>query len=309
VHGNDSGESNLTDHLQTTLSYAAIFGIRDDLKLVGQQYSWLSSLFYFGWLVWAIPSNLIMQRSPPAYYLAINIFMWGALLMCQAASKNFSTIAALRVLSGAFEAIADPAFMLITSMYYTRAEQPSRISCWYAFNGVGVAAGGLIGRSGRSTLRASLRLNRVRNWPHQRGNCIVAARSSLLCLSSSAYHTLDSYEFLIVGAFCSAWAILLFFFLPNSPATFRGFTHEERLLMIARMRKNQTGVEHRQIKWDQVKETFTDYKTVSPSRLLWPMMTPHQYMFLLLGFFANIPNGGISNVGSLLILAPNLLVS
>jgi hypothetical protein len=30
---------------KTTLSYAAIFGIKDDLKLVGTQYSWLSSIF------------------------------------------------------------------------------------------------------------------------------------------------------------------------------------------------------------------------------------------------------------------------
>lgn len=65
-----------------------------------------------------------MQRSPPAYYLAFNIFMWGqyglhqgagmcdlllmrddatvgVLLCCQAAAKNFATLAALRVLSGA----------------------------------------------------------------------------------------------------------------------------------------------------------------------------------------------------------------
>ena len=102
-------------------------------------------MFYFGWLVWAIPSNLLMQRCPPAYYLAFNIFMWGALLMCQAAATNFVSLTALRVLSGAFEAIADPAFMLFTSMFYTREEQPSRISAWYAWNGIGVAGGGLIG--------------------------------------------------------------------------------------------------------------------------------------------------------------------
>lgn len=29
---------------KTTLSYAAIFGIRDDLNLKGQEYSWLSSI-------------------------------------------------------------------------------------------------------------------------------------------------------------------------------------------------------------------------------------------------------------------------
>lgn len=43
---------------KTTLSYAAIFGIRDDLKLVGTQYSWLSSIFYFGFLAWACMSSL-----------------------------------------------------------------------------------------------------------------------------------------------------------------------------------------------------------------------------------------------------------
>lgn len=38
---------------KTTLSYAAIFGLRDDLNLVGTQYNWLSSIFYFGFLACA----------------------------------------------------------------------------------------------------------------------------------------------------------------------------------------------------------------------------------------------------------------
>lgn len=61
---------------KTTLSYAAIFGMKQDLNLQGTQYSWLSSVFYFGWMVWAIPTNLIMQRSPPSTYLGINIAFW-----------------------------------------------------------------------------------------------------------------------------------------------------------------------------------------------------------------------------------------
>ncbi|KAK5989083.1 putative transporter [Cladobotryum mycophilum] len=238
---------------KTTLSYAAIFGIKDDLKLVGDQYSWLSSSFYFGWIIWAIPSNLIMQRCPPAWYLAFNIFMWGALLMCQAAVRNLASLLALRVLSGAFEAIADPAFMLITSMYYTRAEQPSRISAWYAWNGIGVAGGGLIGY-GIGHINGALA-----SW---------------------------RYEFLIVGAFCALWAIMLFLLLPNSPRTIFGFSHDEKLIMIARMRRNQTGVEQQQINWKQIKEAYLDYKT---------------WLFTLLGFVANIPNGGISNFSTLVI--------
>ena len=48
---------------KTTLSYAAIFGIRNDLHLVGTQYNWLSSIFYFGFLAWAC--KLQFSHSPP----------------------------------------------------------------------------------------------------------------------------------------------------------------------------------------------------------------------------------------------------
>ena len=173
--------------------------------------------------------------------------------MCQAAAKNFGALAALRVLSGAFEAIADPAFMLFISMFYTRAEQPSRISAYYLWNGIGVAGGGLIGY-GIGNIEAALA-----SW---------------------------RYEFIIVGAFCSAWGIIMWFALPNSPKTFYGFSREEKLLMIARLRSNQTGIEQNRINWGQIREAFLDYKT---------------YMFLFFGFIANIPNGGISNFSTLVI--------
>ena len=130
---------------KTTLSYAAIFGIREDLGIHGQQYSWLSSIFYFGFLFWALPTNFLMQRFPICKYLGFNIFMWGALLMCQAAATNFTTLAVLRALSGAAEACSDPAFMIITSMWYTRRQQPVRMGLWYTANGFGIALGGLLG--------------------------------------------------------------------------------------------------------------------------------------------------------------------
>jgi hypothetical protein len=98
---------------KTTLSYAAIFGIREDLNLVGSEYSWLSSIFYFGFLAWALPTNFLLQRLPVGRYLGFNIFLWGGFLMLQAAAPNFAALAALRALAGAAEACADPAFMLV----------------------------------------------------------------------------------------------------------------------------------------------------------------------------------------------------
>ncbi|KAK1039629.1 hypothetical protein LTS16_011108 [Friedmanniomyces endolithicus] len=130
---------------KTTLSNAAIFGIRADLKLVGQDYSWLSSIFYFGFLAWALPTNLLMQRLPIGKYLGFNIFLWGVFLMIQSAAKNFAGLAALRAFAGAAEACSDPSFMLITSMWYTRRQQPIRMGIWYTANGFGIALGGLLG--------------------------------------------------------------------------------------------------------------------------------------------------------------------
>ncbi|KAL2031336.1 hypothetical protein VTO58DRAFT_106687 [Aureobasidium pullulans] len=238
---------------KTTLSYAAIFGIREDLKIHGQQYSWLSSIFYFGFLAWALPTNFLMQRFPIGKYLGANIFMWGALLMCQAAATNFTTLAVLRALSGAAEACSDPAFMIITSMWYSRRQQPIRMGLWYTANGFGIALGGLLGY-GIGHIKAGLP-----SW---------------------------KFEFLIIGALCSIWGIVMMIFLPDSPVTAKGLDEREKRIAVERLRDNQTGIENKHLKWYQVREAFTDYKT---------------YLFFVLGFFGNVPNGGISNFGTIII--------
>lgn len=120
--------------------------------------------------------------------------------------------------------------MLFTSMYYTRAEQPSRISAWYLFNGIGVAGGGLIGY-GIGHIEGALASWRL--------------------------------EFLIVGAVCALWGVVIALTLANSPLTSRWFNKEEKLMMLARMRRNQTGIESKRIRWGQVREAVLDYKTVS----------------------------------------------
>ncbi|KAK7747506.1 hypothetical protein SLS53_001761 [Cytospora paraplurivora] len=238
---------------KTTLSYAAIFGIRDDLHLVGMEYSWLSSMFYFGFLVWALPTNFLMQRLPVAKYLGFNIFIWGVLLIAQAGATNFATLAVLRALSGAAEACADPSFMLITSMWYTRREQPIRIGLWYTANGFGIALGGLFGY-GIGQIRGLLP-----SW---------------------------KYEFIIIGALCSIWGIILLIFLPDSPVSARMLSERERRIAIQRLRENQTGVENKHLKRYQIVEAFKDPKT---------------YLFFLFGIVHSTPNGGISNFGTLII--------
>ncbi|KAF2443408.1 MFS allantoate transporter [Karstenula rhodostoma CBS 690.94] len=238
---------------KTTLSYAAIFGIREDLDLHGDRYNWLSSIFYFGFLVWAFPTNFLMQRLPVGKYLGANIFLWGVFLMLQAAAKNFTQLAALRAISGAAEACSDPSFMLITSMWYTRKQQPVRIGLWYTANGFGIALGGLLGYA-IGHIKGALP-----SW---------------------------KYEFLIIGALCSAWGIVMFLCLPDSPVNAPLLTPRQRRIAVERLRANQTGIENKHLKGYQVVEALKDPKT---------------WFFFILGAIHNTPNGGISNFGTIII--------
>jgi ACS family allantoate permease-like MFS transporter len=67
---------------KTTLSYASIMGLKTDLKLKNDNYQWLSSMFYFGYLGWEYPTNRLLQRLPLGKYSAACIIAWGAVLNC-----------------------------------------------------------------------------------------------------------------------------------------------------------------------------------------------------------------------------------
>ena len=61
---------------KTTLSYASIMGLKTDTKLTGDNYQWLSSMFYFGYLGWEYPTSRLLQRLPLAKYSALCIILW-----------------------------------------------------------------------------------------------------------------------------------------------------------------------------------------------------------------------------------------
>ena len=91
------------------------------------------------------PYKLYDAACPNWKYLGINNALWGVFLMLRAAARNFTELAVLRAFSVAAEACSDPSFMLITSMWSTRRQQPVCIGIWYTANSLGIDGGGLQG--------------------------------------------------------------------------------------------------------------------------------------------------------------------
>ena len=49
---------------------AKLNGLTKDLKLKGTQYNTLVSILFVGYLLGQVPSNMILNRVKPAYYMA-----------------------------------------------------------------------------------------------------------------------------------------------------------------------------------------------------------------------------------------------
>ncbi len=113
------------------ISNAAILGMKHDLKLIGNEYSWAGSIFYFGFLLFEWPTAVLIQRLPVAKLLAGIIFSWAVLLFCTAATQNFAGLATVRFIMGGAEAGAFPICSILTVMWYTTTEQPIRVAFWY----------------------------------------------------------------------------------------------------------------------------------------------------------------------------------
>ncbi|KAJ3957521.1 hypothetical protein N0V92_005917 [Colletotrichum tropicale] len=134
------------------------------------------------------------------------------------------------------------------SMWYTRREQPIKIGLWYTANGIGIALGGLLGY-GIGNIKGTLA-----SW---------------------------KYEFIIVGALCCAWGIVIAVFLPDNPITSKTLSKREKKIVIERLKENQTGVENKTLKLYQVREAFTDFKL---------------YFFFMIALLQAIVNGVITAV-------------
>lgn len=235
-------------------SYASVLGLRTDLGMIHDMYSWTGTAFYLGYLAFEFPASYLLQRFPVAKTVACFILVWG-IILCLHSVPQYAGFIALRTILGMLESAVTPAFTIITSQWYTQEEQFLRVSIWFAFNGLGNILGGSI--------------------------------SYGLAVHAESY-TIEAWKlvFIITGCLTIFLSFVIFIHLPDSPSLAWFLSEEEKYLVVERIRKNQQGFGNKHFKKHQFIEAMKDYKT-------W-----------LLFFFAianNIPNGGITNFGSILL--------
>ncbi|KAH6712288.1 MFS transporter [Leptodontidium sp. MPI-SDFR-AT-0119] len=193
-----------------TLNYSNAYGLQPDTHMTGDDYSWVSSALYFGWLIGAYPSNLALQRFPIGKMIGTMLFVWGSICMLQAAVFNFSGFFAIRFSLGFVEACISPAWILLTSMLWTREEQPLRTSFWLSVNGMSSIIGALLSYGLRHVDGLA-----IPNW---------------------------KLIYVVVGTTTIAWGFVIILYLPDGPHNAKCLTEYERIVAVWRVSKNQTGI-------------------------------------------------------------------
>ncbi|KXH59390.1 major facilitator superfamily transporter [Colletotrichum salicis] len=208
------------------ISFAAIFGLRQDAKLKGQEYSWLGSVFYFGYLAMELPALYLITKLPIGKFIGACLVLWGACICLMSACHNFASLAAIRVLLGIFEAALLPCMLVLNATWYRREEQPLRTALWHnTFAGV---FGGILSYA-IGNIKGSLS-----TW---------------------------KYIFIIYGAVTVLVGFVVLFALPDSPQKAWFFDEREKKQVVARLAENQTGVDVKK-KFDgrQILEAVKDPK-------------------------------------------------
>ncbi|SCV03590.1 LAMI_0H09384g1_1 [Lachancea mirantina] len=216
------------------LNYAAAMGIKKHLK--GNEFSNLGTIFSAAYIFAEPLVTYCIQRFPISKVMGVFIISWGVVLACHSACKTYASLMIVRTLLGFFEASSAVGCIAISGMYYTKAEQSARIGYWATQAGTGYIVGGLISFG----------------FLHYHGK------------------TFTSWQimFLIVGLVTVIFGITTVLYLPDNVTNAWFLTESEKLEVIRHIRSNQTGLENKKLKKEQLKELFLHDKLTYPMLLL-----------------------------------------
>ncbi|KAF7555164.1 hypothetical protein G7Z17_g2366 [Cylindrodendrum hubeiense] len=130
---------------KTNIGNAKIEGLTVDLKLKGIQYNIVVAIFFIPFVLFEVPSNMILHRfKRPSWYMGGIVCAWGIVMTMTGIVQNYAGLLIIRFLLGIFEAGFLPGAILIISNWYLPNETQVRIAILYTSAATGGAFSGLL---------------------------------------------------------------------------------------------------------------------------------------------------------------------
>jgi MFS family permease len=114
---------------RTNLGLALVAGMQEQLGLaIGDRYTIIVMIFFVTYIIFEIPSNLVLPKVGCANWLAFLGVGFGSILIGMGFTKDWGTLALCRALLGILEAGFLPGCTYLITCWYTRFEVGKRLA-------------------------------------------------------------------------------------------------------------------------------------------------------------------------------------
>jgi len=231
---------------RVNIANANVYGMSlpNQLNLHGNRYNIALVIFFVPYVIFEIPSNMLLKRFKPHAWLAFCMFMFGLVSICQGLVKNYGGLLTTRFFLGLFETGMFPGSFYLIGMWYRRHEAQKRFSFFFSSTVLAGAFGGLLA----SAIGKMDGMRHYRAW---------------------------RWIFILEGTLTCVVAIIFFFFLPDFPEEAKWLTEEERAYIQARLQADQgkSGIE-RKITLSDVFKVLSDPKVFIGGFMYFGLIVP-----------------------------------
>ncbi|KAK8846631.1 hypothetical protein IAR55_005718 [Kwoniella newhampshirensis] len=209
---------------------AKLVGLTTELHLNSLQYSNASMIFFVSYVVFEVPSNLVLKKLRPSRWIPFTMICWAIFQTCMGLVTNYGQLLALRFCLGLFEAGLFPGLNFYLTGWYKRDEINRR--CAFFFGGAVLAGafGGIFGY-------ALSKMNGVggkEGW---------------------------SWIFIMEGLLTFVVAVMSFWMIHDWPDTARFLSPIEREMVLVRLKQEQGLASEGSFNKRVIMKALTDWKT------------------------------------------------
>ncbi|ODV66076.1 putative allantoate permease [Hyphopichia burtonii NRRL Y-1933] len=213
---------------KVVLNYAKVMGMADDLKLVENQFTDLPTYFFVAYIIAELFNGFyVLPKFPVATVLSVNVCAWGLFTACCAACTNYRGILTVRILLGLAESVVIPAMVILSTNFYSKAEQAFRIGIWYSGLGFGQIFGGIISYLFQLVGPGAA----VEGW---------------------------RIMFIVIGLINIIVGVYIYFYIPSTPLSAKMLTAKEKFILLQKLTESKIGVKTDLLNWKQIWELVTD---------------------------------------------------
>ncbi|KAI8334654.1 major facilitator superfamily domain-containing protein [Chlamydoabsidia padenii] len=111
---------------RVNIGNAKLAGLQTDLHVSDDAYNWALSIFFIGYILFEIPSNMMLKTIGPKRWIPLVMLSWGLVMLLMSQAGLF------------------PGVIFYLSLWYTRQEQATRIAIFFSCATVAGAFGGAL---------------------------------------------------------------------------------------------------------------------------------------------------------------------